>query len=141
MRTTVVLLAGSLLTGSLLAGCGAVPAQPESRTPQQQEHFSRLIGNRVPGPPASCVPSWYQSDMATVDGRTLVFGGGSGQVSVVSLSEGCQMLGRPNSTLQTTNYGAGLCTGDIARVIDPSNGMFIGSCVVRSVTPYARPGR
>ena len=41
--------------------------------------------------------------------------------------------------LVTRTSGTGLCSGDIARVVDVSNGITVGSCALGEFVPYTGP--
>lgn len=130
-----------LLLGATLAGCTAVPP-PMTRSPDQQQQFTRLVGDKVPGPNISCLPSYNQNDMSIIDGRTVAFRVGTGTVNIVTLSDGCSALGSGNYAMKTRSFGGmGLCQGDIVEVVDTLNHMTVGSCGVNSIVPYTRPGR
>lgn len=128
-----------LLLGSVLVGCSAVPPAP-MRDARQQQEFMRLTGDKVAGAPISCLPSYNQNDMAIIDGHTIGFRVGTGTVNIVTLNQGCGMMDVGGYALQTRSFGQGLCTGDIAQVIDPINRITVGSCTVGSIVPYVRPG-
>ena len=130
-----------ILAGATLAGCNSVP-QPMTRTPDQQAQFARLTGDKVAGPPVSCLPSWNQNDMSVIDSRTGAFRVGTGTVNIVNLTDGCSMLGVGSYAMRTRSFGGmGLCNGDIVQVVDTLNGGASGgSCTVASIIPYTRPG-
>lgn len=137
MRGVSILLLGV----TMIAGCSSVP-QPMTRSPDQQATFMRLTGDKVAGPPVSCLPSWNANDMSIIDGQTIAFRVGTGTVNVVTLGDGCSQLGIGTYALKTNSFGGtGLCTGDIAQVVDTINRMTVGSCVIGPIVPYTRPGR
>lgn len=130
-----------LLLGAAVLGCSAVPPGPlPVRDASQQQTFMRLTGDKVPGPPITCLPSYSQNDMSIIDGHTLAFRVGTGTVNVVTLGEGCGMMGVGGYALQTRTFGQGLCTGDVAQVVDPLNRSTVGSCAIGTIVPYVRPG-
>ena len=129
-----------LLLGAALVSCSAVPPAP-LRDADQQKTFLRLTGDKVAGPAINCIPSYNQNDMSIIDGHTLAFRVGTGTVNVVTLGEGCGMMGVGGYALKTQSFGQGLCSGDVAQVIDPlNNGMLVGSCAIGPIIPYQRPG-
>lgn len=128
-----------LLLGSILVGCSAVPPAP-MRDAKQQQEFMRLTGDKVAGAPMSCLPSYEQRDMSIIDGHTLGFRVGTGTINVVTLSQGCGMVDTGGYALKTRSFGQGLCTGDIAMVVDVANNITVGSCTIGSIVPYVRPG-
>lgn len=130
-----------LLLGAVVASCTAVPDGPMTRSVKQQEAFARLTSDKVAGPPVSCLPSYQQNDMTIIDGRTVAFRMTASTVNVANLSGGCELLGTGAYAMQTRSFGQGLCSGDIATVIDTMNrGMSVGSCVVGAIVPYRKLG-
>ncbi|MEO6198898.1 MAG: hypothetical protein ABIO68_03025 [Sphingomicrobium sp.] len=129
-----------LLLGATLVGCSAVPPAP-MRDAKQQQEYMRLIGDKVAGAPMSCLQSYDQRDMSIIDGHTLGFRVGTGTLNVVTLGEGCGMLDTGGYALQTRSFGQGLCSGDVAQVIDVLNHITVGSCTIGTIVPYVRPGR
>lgn len=134
---TIPLLCAAALVGS----CSAAP-QPVMRSPSGQRALESLTAGRVPGPPVSCLPSYNANDMSIIDGRTVAFRVGTRTVYMMSLHEGCELLGAGNYALMTRQFGGmGMCSGDIARVVDTMNRMTVGSCTIGAIVPYSRPGR
>ena len=129
-----------LLLGAALVSCSSVPPAPVVRDASQQATFMRLTGDKVAGPPISCLPSYSQNDMSIIDGHTIAFRVGTGTVNVVTLGEGCGMMSVGGYALQTRTFGQGLCTGDVAQVVDPLNRTTVGSCAIGPIVPYVRPG-
>ncbi|MEO6432986.1 MAG: hypothetical protein ABIO29_03280 [Sphingomicrobium sp.] len=130
----------TLFLASMVAGCSAVPSVAPQRTADQQAKFVRLTGNLVAGPAMSCVPSWRTQDMTQIDSRTVGFSQTSSQVTMVHLTDGCELLNSGAYAMQTRSTGLGMCTGDIVQVVDLHNGgMTVGSCAVTAIVPYSRP--
>ncbi|HWJ59828.1 MAG TPA: DUF6491 family protein [Sphingomicrobium sp.] len=129
-----------LLVGATLASCAAVPPQP-MRTPERQAQYMRLLGDKVAGPPQSCLQSYNQQDLSIIDGRTLIYRQGTGRAYLVTLTPGCEQISTGGYALVTRSFGGmGMCQGDIAQVSDVLNRQLAGSCTVASIVPYARPG-
>jgi hypothetical protein len=129
-----------LLVGATVAGC-STPAEQPMRSAKAQQEYQQLIAGKIAGPPVSCLPTYNANDMRVIDEETIAFRLGSNRVYVVHMPGGCSNLGRPPYTLLTRQVGSsGLCRGDIATVIDPVNGITVGSCVFGDFTPYTRAG-
>jgi hypothetical protein len=127
-----------LLIAAALGSCSTVP-QPATRSAAAQRDFEAAIAGKVPGTPISCLPSYNASDMSVIDGRTLSFRDGGATTTIMHLGEGCGELGRANTALLTRQFGSSrLCRGDIAQVIDTSNHMIVGSCVIGDIVPYTK---
>lgn len=128
-----------LVLGSLLAGCSSVPAAAPQRTAEQQAKFMRLTNGLVAGASVSCLPSWQAQDLTYVDGRTAAFRPTPSSVTMVNLTDGCELLASGSYAMQTNTSGMGLCTGDIVRVVDVSSPAgTVGSCSVASIIPYSK---
>ena len=129
-----------LLLGAALAGCSTTVEQP-MRSAKAQEQYQQLISGKVAGPAVSCLPTYNANDMRVIDEETIAFRLGSNRVYVAHMPGGCSNLGRANYTMVTRQVGAsGLCRGDIAQIVDPVNGITVGSCVFGDFTPYTRAG-
>jgi hypothetical protein len=112
-----------------------------TRSAQGERDFTRLTAGKVAGPPISCIPSYAVRDQTIIDGRTIAYrSGGGGTVYVAHLSEGCELASRGNYALLSRKFGtADTCRGDIEQVIDTTNRINVGSCVVGDITAYTRP--
>jgi hypothetical protein len=80
--------------------------------------------------------------MVIIDENTIAFRTGGGNRVYVAHTNGCTNLrpGGPYALLTRQYGGPGLCSGDIAQVIDPLNRMTVGSCVFSNFTPYVKAG-
>ena len=78
--------------------------------------------------------------MVVIDENTILFRDGANRVWRTEMRGPCNGLGRPGTALLTKQYGSsGLCSGEIAQVVDTSTGSPIGSCVLSDFVPYRRP--
>ncbi len=140
MRGPSLIIAGLLVAGCTAASMAPAPP-PIARTADQAATWTRLVGGKVASRPVSCLPNWNMNDMSIVDPHTIAFREGTGRVNVVTLGPGCEALYNSMYTLKTQQFGNGLCSGDIAQVVDMMNGgMTMGSCVIGTITPFVRPG-
>ena len=128
-----------LAAAAALAGCSTA-APPPTRTAQADAHLQRLIGGKVAGAPVSCIRRLGSShDMVVIDDQRIAFRDGS-RVYVNDFRGGvCSRLGSGFYALLTRSYGSGMCSGDIAEVVDTTNGITVGSCVLGDFVPYNRP--
>jgi hypothetical protein len=128
----------ALIVGATLAGCAATAEQP-MRSAQKQQEYQRLIAGKVAGPPVSCLPTYNANDMIVIDEQTIAFRQGGNHVYIAHMPGGCSNLGRPPYVMVTKQFGtAQLCRGDIARIVDTTNRITVGSCVFGDFTPYSR---
>ncbi len=127
------------LAGAGLAACSTA-TEPPMRSADAQAKYLRAIDGKVAGPTMNCLPSYSADDMQVIDDQTLVFRQSASRVVVANLNGSCDNLGVPGFALLTRQPGgSGMCSGDIAQVINTGSGMTAGSCVIGSFTPYTTP--
>ena len=127
------------LTGAALASCTTAP-QLVARDTGKQAELAQLLAGKIAQRPISCLPHSDAGDMRVIDDETIAFRAGGRRTYVTHMDGPCSNLASGNSTLVTHQYGsADLCRGDIARVVDTSNGIPIGSCSFGDFTPYVTP--
>ena len=132
-----ILIASAAAAG--LAAC-STSTEPPVRSAQSQAEYLKAIEGRVAGAPMNCLPSWDANDMRVIDDQTIVFGERSNRVYVANLQSPCDNLDAPGYALVTQRPGGpGMCSGDIATVVQTTSGMAAGSCVIGTFTPYTRP--
>jgi hypothetical protein len=131
---------GLILAVGVLASCSTAP-EPTTRSPEGQRDYERLIADKVvAGPPVACLPSYNMDDLVVIDERTIAYRQGAGRIWINNMRSACTGLGR-NNALVTRTFGATqTCSGDIARVVDLTAKVVVGSCVFGDFVPYAKPG-
>ena len=133
------LAAIALLSGLALGSCATAP-EPEQPSPRAQQELAKLLAGKSAGSPISCLPSYNANDMQIIDGRNVAFRMGGRTVYMMQLSSGCHLLGAGGYALLTKQFGGmGMCSGDIARVVDTSSRMTVGSCGIERIIPYTMP--
>ena len=136
MRRLTIASLTILASAGVLASC-ATTGQPEQRSPEAQRELARLLDGKVAGKPQSCLPTYRSQDMVVIDENTLLFRDGANRVWRTELSGPCNGLGRPGTALLTKSFGGtGLCRGEIAQIVDTSQGFTVGSCGIGDFTPY-----
>jgi hypothetical protein len=141
MRRLTAISLTVLASAGLLASCATTSA-PEPRSAKAQAELSRLLDGRVAGRAQSCLPTYRSQDMVVIDENTLLFRDGSNRVWRSDLRGPCNSLGRPGTALLTKQFGGtGLCSGEIAQVIDTAQGFTLGSCAIGDFVPYRGRGR
>lgn len=138
-RLTLASIAIIAAAGSL-ASC-ATTSQPQARSADAEKELARWLDGRVAGKPQTCLPTYRAADMVTIDENTLLFRDGANRVWRNELNGPCTGLGRPGYALLTRQFGSGLCRGEIAQVIDTSNGFVVGGCSLGDFVPYEGRGR
>jgi hypothetical protein len=129
------------MAASVATACAMGPqSQTAARTPLEQAHLETLIAGKVAGPPISCLPNYRANDMIVVDENTLAFRSGRRQVYINHMQGGgCLNIDHGRNTLVTKTIGSGLCSGDIAQVVDLVAGIPVGSCVFGEFVPFSTP--
>lgn len=113
----------------------ATPAASVDR-PSAEARLARAIAGMTPGTPVQCLERRRETSFATL-GDTLVFRYGSKLTYVNRTRGGCNG-GGPNQTLVVQAGISRLCTGDLARLVDPRTGMESGSCTLGEFVPYRK---
>lgn len=141
MRRLTIVSLTVLASAGLLASC-ATTGTPEPRSPKALAELDRLLTGKVAGQPQQCLPSYRSQDMVVIDENTILFRDGSNRVWRTEMRGPCNGLGRPGTALLTKQYGgAGMCSGEIAQVVDTQNGFTVGSCAFGDFVPYVGPAR
>ena len=124
---------------SALAACTTAP-QPMSQSAEAEAHLGKLLAGKTAGAPISCLQSFRSGNMIVVDDNTVVFRDSARRVYRNDFRGGsCNNLGSGRYTLLTKSSGSGLCSGDIAQVVDLGSGISFGSCVLGDFVPYTNP--
>lgn len=117
-----------------LASCSTTISDAP-RTARAEAQLQRLIAGKVAGPTVSCI-SDLRSNMTVIDDGLIAFKQGSKVYTNDFRGGNCSPLGSGFYVLLTRSGGSGLCSGDIADVIDTTSGMTVGSCALGEFTPY-----
>jgi len=127
------------LIASALAACTTAP-EPMTRSAEAEAQLGKLLAGKTAGAPVSCLQSWRSGNMVIIDDNTVVFRDGARRVYRNDFrGGGCNNLGSGHYTLLTRTTGSGLCSGDIAQVVDLGSGITFGSCVIGDFVPYVKP--
>lgn len=127
----------SLLTlAAALAGC-STDIPPAPRSDQAALKLQQTLAGRVAGAPVNCLQQTPSSSMIRIDDNTVLFERGS-TIYRNDLPGGCYGLGSDNYALVTRSPSGGLCSGDIATLVDPRTGVTAGSCTLGDFVPYSR---
>jgi hypothetical protein len=131
-----------LLASAGLAGCSTAPHQATTN-PQAEAKLQQHLAGKVAGKGQDCLPTFRSNDMIRIDEDTVLFRDGSSRIYRNETNGSCNGLGSPNYALVTNSFGSSgrLCRGDIARMVDISSGMAVGSCVIGEFVPYTRQRR
>ena len=134
MTKFVILLA----TATGLSACAMGEPQP-IRSDAMQQKYNQLLAGKTPGPTDSCLPLHRTHDMTVIDEQTLLFRDGR-TVWVNNMKASCTGLNRVGHAIVNNTFGAQLCSGDIARVVDTNTGITVGSCAYGDFMSYRPAG-
>lgn len=119
----------------------APPLGPMAMTPGDQARLVALTAGKVPGAPASCLPSFRSDDMIVIDDHTIAFRDNARRVYINTMrGGGCSGIDGGRNALVTRTPTGRLCSGDIAQVLDTGSRIIMGSCVFGDFVPYTTPG-
>ncbi len=122
----------------LLLGAGACSSGSDYEIrADRPSQLTRMLEGREAGPPVRCVNQRDLRGTRSADGA-IVFDGPRNTLYVNRPAGGCPSLdfGR---VLVTRSATGRLCSGDIARVVDPLTRSMHGSCGLSEFTPWRRP--
>lgn len=127
--------AAFLIIAAASAAC-ASSALSEPRTSKAESRLQNLLRGKVAGPPVSCLSSYRAGRMTIIDDDTVLFRVGNKTVYRNDPPGGCYPMGGAGYSLVTRTPGSGLCSGDIAQVIDLRTGFSAGACALGKFVPY-----
>ena len=128
-----------LFATGAVALLGSASAEQVTRSPTAQQELAKALAGRVAGEPMDCINDFRsQIRMKVIDDNTLIFGGGN-VVYVQNPPGGCANISNKTNALTTRRSSTNqLCAGDINQVVQPSSGIFRGSCAFGPFVPYRK---
>ena len=135
-------LIGTALLAATIAGCATNNPRYGERSPEAQQLLASYLDGKAAGPAQTCLPSYRANDQIVVDENTILYRDGSSRVWRTEMNGPCNGLGRPSTAIVTRSFGStGLCRGEIAKIVDTSTGMTVGSCSFGDFVLYTGPRR
>ena len=130
-----------LIATGAIALLGTASAQQIPRSAKAQQELAKALAGRVAGAPVDCINDFRsQVRMTVIDDHTLLFRN-HGVVYVQSPPGGCANISNKTNALTTRRRSTNqLCAGDISQVVQPSSGIFRGSCAFGPFVPYRKVG-
>jgi hypothetical protein len=126
-------IATALFTAAaLLAVPAAVSAKPKLTG---EERLAKVIGDRVPGEPVSCISQFQTRDMEIIDKTALVYK--SGSTIYVNRPRNAESLD-DDDVLVTKLHGSQFCSLDIVQTYDRSGHFWNGFVSLGEFVPYRR---
>jgi hypothetical protein len=117
---------------ALLAVPTAVSAKPKLTG---EERLAKIIGDRVPGEPVSCISQWQTRDMEVVDKTALVYKNG-GTIWVNRPRNAADL--DDDDVLVTKLHGSQFCSLDIVQTYERSGHFWNGFVSLGEFVPYKR---
>lgn len=136
MMLRLSLIAAPLALTACMTDDRAMADRAEDRAEAAAEVSQRLQGF-TPTRTRSCLPSRTTSGIRVYDDGTALIRE-AGTIYRQDLGPGCEAASRPSTTLVTDSNFGSMCSGNIARVVDASTGIFYGSCSLGDWTEYER---
>jgi hypothetical protein len=126
-------IATALFTAAvLLTAPAAVSAKPKLTG---EERLAKVIGDRVPGEPVSCISQFQTRDMEVIDKTALVYRNGS--TIYVNRPKNADDLD-DDDVLVTKLHGSQFCSLDIVQTYDRSGHFWNGFVSLGEFVPYRR---
>ena len=137
--TNILRIAAVVSAAALASSSTAMSPQPGSSKAQQE--LAKALAGRVAGEPVNCINDFRsQIRMTVIDDYTLLFRG-AGAVYLQKPPGGCTNISNKTNALTTRRTSTNqLCAGDISQVVQPSSGIFLGSCAFGPFVPYKKGG-
>lgn len=125
--------AGAALIAALLCAAAA-DARPNVTG---EERLAKLLNGRVAGPPQSCITTFPNSEMTTIDHVAYVFG--SGNVIYVNRTRDPHSIDSDN-VMVIRRFGSGtqLCSNDSITTMDRGSQIYTGNVFLGEFIPYRR---
>ena len=125
-----------------LAACTTSTAdRPPQFTAREEKELARLLTDKVPGEPLTCITAFNSSELRALGDDTLIYRVNKNLVYRNTLQGGCSGLSRGDTLVMNRTSSSQYCRGDIARVVNLPSGMMTGSCVLGEFVPYRTPGK
>jgi hypothetical protein len=126
-------IATALFTAAaLLAVPAAVSAKPKLTG---EERLAKVIGDRIPGEPVSCISHHQTRDLEVIDKTALVYK--SGSTIYVNRPRNAESL-NDDDVMVTKLHGSQFCSLDIVQTYDRSGHFWNGFVSLGEFVPYRR---
>lgn len=117
------------------AGLAAMPI--EAARPSGEERLAKLIGERAPGEPRSCIVVHPSHQLTIIDKTAIVYRqGGRVWVNRTAHPEDLD----EDDIMVIRRYGSSLCRTDMITQVDRSSGIFSGAIFLDDFVPYEKAG-
>ena len=124
------------LAGAALALTGTA-ASADSLTERGEAKLARMLEGRVAGEPANCIAAFDSNRIEVIEHVGLVYDNGG--TIWVARARDPRMLGSWDVPI-IERFSSQLCTTDVIRTVDRSDGHFTGALFLHDFVPYTRQG-
>jgi hypothetical protein len=126
-----------ILAGAALALTGAAASAKSTLAQQGEAKLARMLEGRVAGEPVNCISAMNSNRIEVIEHVGIVYD--SGGTIWVGRVKDPDMLGRWDVPV-IERFSSQLCTTDMIRTVDRSNGHFTGAVFLEDFVPYTRQG-
>jgi hypothetical protein len=129
---------------ALLSVAGCATAGHEDNPPRlsdrEERTLARALEGKVAGPPVACVSRVIGSDgLQPISDSILIYRINRNLTYRNNLNGACSGIARGNTLVLEPKVDQ-FCRGDIARSVDLTTRMQVGSCALGDFIPYRTPG-
>jgi hypothetical protein len=126
-----------ILAGAALALTGTAASAKATLAEQGEARLARMLEGRVAGEAVNCINAMNSNRIEVIEHVGIVYDNG-GTVWVARAKDP-DMLGRWDVPV-IERFSSQLCTTDMIRTVDRSDGHFTGAVFLEDFVPYTRQG-
>lgn len=125
----------SAILATVAAAAGLVAVPVDAARPSGEERLAKLIGDRAPGKPKSCITIHPSNNLTIIDKTAIVYRQGSRLwVNRTAHPEDLD----DDEIMVIRRYGASLCRTDTITQVDRTSGFFSGVIFLDDFVPYEK---
>lgn len=128
----------ALLLAAVAVSASAKAPEPVKLDPDEAKALAKALDGKGAGKPVDCVSSIMGDRLRAVGDHTLIYKVNKQLTYRNDLVGTCHGLSF-GDTLVLKVFGSQYCRGDIARVVNLTNGTLTGSCSLGDFVPYSAP--
>jgi len=126
-----------ILAGATLALTGAAASAKPSHAERAEADLARMLEGRVAGEPQNCISAFDSNRIRVIEHLGIVYDNGG--TIWVARAKDPRVLGHWDMPI-FQRYSSQLCTTDVIRTVDRSDGHFTGALFLHDFVPYTRAG-
>jgi hypothetical protein len=128
----------AFFAGMALLGVATSSLASNSLAERGEQQLAKMVADRVPGPPVSCIRLHDVRSSQVLDGTAIVYEGSRGRLYVNRPELGAETL-RSDDILLTKTWTDELCNIDTVRLLDQGTRFERGFVGLGQFVPYDRP--